>query len=167
MNKSLSSLDLLKNCGNDMKIVSYPDLINYNSINQLFGNKKCIILLYLTKKNYGHWTLITKHPNYYEHFDSYGVEPDKELLFTNVHFRLNNNMFYPLLSYLYYKSKKPIHYNPIRLQAMKKGVATCGRWCLVRYYLKNKYPNVDDFAKLFKNIKNKDKKIVELTKFIK
>lgn len=170
MKKSLSSVDILKNTDGDCKIMTYKELQNYDNMKDLFGKKKCIFLLYESKRNYGHWVLIIKRDEdknketSYEHFNSYSSFPDNELEFIPINFKKHNNMYYPSLTYLYYMSGKKIHFNDYQLQSYNFNTRTCGRFVLVRYWLKKL--NIDEFNSLFKDIKDKDKYITYLTELI-
>jgi hypothetical protein len=138
-------------------ILTYNNLSDYNDIMELFNNNNYCFLLYETKKNFGHWTVIIKHDDSYEFFDSYGFKPDSELKFSPPYFRLCNNMIYPKLTLLLYNSNCNIEYNNKQLQAYKNNIFTCGRWCLFRCLKSN--ISIDDFIKFFNNVKNPDEYI--------
>ena len=52
-----------------------------------------------------------------------------------------------------------VEYNDKKLQSSKS--SSCGRWCVYRM-MRNDL-TIEEFQDLFKNIKNKDKKIISLT----
>ena len=80
IHRSLSDTDLRKLLGTDLKIVKYSDLANVQDLDALLPQPQdyCIVL-YEEMPNAGHWTGLLKYDDRYEHFDSYGVAPDKEL----------------------------------------------------------------------------------------
>lgn len=155
VNSALSSkkiVDFLKTQGyENPKIFIYHQLANYDDIDKVLGENGMCILLYETKKNFGHWVCLFKRNNEIEHFDSYGIFPDYELKLVDENMRDILGQRYPHLSYLLEKSPYKLHYNHHVLQ--KRG-STCGRWCLAR--ILNRNLNENQFAKLFSKYKDKD-----------
>lgn len=148
MKKALSNYDLYKLFDNKINIYTYNELTKFNNIDDAFDKFDVIFLLFETKKNFGHWVCLIKTEDFIEHFDSYGIFPDKELKYTNKSFRMKNNMMLPHLTYLLLKSNKKIEYNDHQLQSKKyKWIATCGRFCALRYMCKDY--NIDVFADFF------------------
>ena len=80
MRKPLSESDLRKNLGEDTKILTYPQLATYDTLDQLLPKPYvfCIILLLETQIS-GHWCALIRNPSQYECFDSYGNAPDADL----------------------------------------------------------------------------------------
>jgi hypothetical protein len=159
MEVSLSGLDIQNqvNCN----IIKYSDIPNYNNIDDLLINDKCVIL-YETKENYGHWTCIYKHGNTLAFFDSYGNNFNEQTKFipTQLNKKLKNN--HKNLIKLLYKSPYNVEFNEYPLQKLEEGVNTCGRWVIVR--LQNPYVSVNEFHKLFVNkLMTPDEIIVKLT----
>ena len=117
-------------------------------LNKLTQRGDNCVILYNTKKNYGHWCCLINHGNRFEFFDSYGIKPDYELgqIDEEVREELGENE--PYLSKLLKLSGKPIEYNAIRLQKYKNGVNTCGKHCVVRIMAK-KIP-IDEYGKILK-----------------
>jgi hypothetical protein len=170
MDYSLSGLDIenvLKKFNKKCYLTLYKNLIKYNTIDELLREARYIIILYETTKNYGHWCCLFKNnKNSIEFFDSYGIRPDDELKYSTELFRKKNKMNFPLLTYLLLECPYNIEYNQYKLQKMTKDISTCGRWVLLRCLLSNF--NIDNFYKIFKNVKNKDKATVIMTEdFIK
>jgi hypothetical protein len=80
MYESMTNYDL-KKYNPDAKIISYPNIYNYNTIDNLFGDSDKIIILYLvTALNNGHWVCLlrNKMKNTIYFFDSYGLGVDEE-----------------------------------------------------------------------------------------
>jgi len=157
---SLSESDIKTMLNGQCNVLTYPELVNYDNINDAMGPHGALILLYMTKQNYGHWVCAFKrNNNAIEFFDSYGFFPDDELKLIPEYFRKVSNQLYPHLTYLLLKSKNKIEYNNVQLQKLKKDVNTCGRWCIVRIMLRNL--TINEFVRKFQD--NGDFKVTDLT----
>jgi hypothetical protein len=135
MDSPLSDSDVRKwlpNC----KILEYDWLEDYETIDDLLPNDTdyCIIL-YEREDHIGHWICVMKKNKKIEHFDSFGLKPDKALLWINKQKRKELNCFVPYLSQLYEKSAYKIVWNKHQYQS--NDANTCGRWCILRilYFL--------------------------------
>jgi hypothetical protein len=165
--KSFSGNEVLELCDDKAVIITYPELADYDSIDDVMKPYGAVILLYETAKNYGHWCcLIKTKKNRIEFFDPYGLSVDKELKFIPQHFRKSNDEEYPHLSYLLYKSKYEVEYNHTKLQKFMKDVNTCGRWVAMRIIMR--YLPLPKFVDLFKNNKcfNSDSLVTLMTSFV-
>lgn len=150
--ESLSNYDIFNKMKKQIRILTYPELLKYDDINKVLSPHKCFIILYMSKKNYGHWCCVIKHKNKIEFFDPYGdYMPDDELENINKEFKKESNQDYPYLTYLLYKSKYPIEYNNYNYQKYDYDIRTCGRHCLVRASLKNM--ELEEYNELMKKIK--------------
>tara|TARA_R110002153_G_scaffold25979_3_gene81894 strand:- start:1454 stop:1948 length:495 start_codon:yes stop_codon:yes gene_type:complete len=161
MDISLSGLDILKNV--KCNLIQYKDINQYNSIEDLLGKYKKCVILYHTKKDYGHWTCLYENNGTIFFFDSYGFIPDDELKFLHKDLKAELNSNHRYLTQLLYNSNKPVEYNEYQLQDRKKNVNTCGRWVILRL----KYPkiSVNDFYDIFKESSkyiNNDELITQL-----
>jgi hypothetical protein len=138
---ALSNYDIMRLLNKKVKIVLYPDLHKYKSIDSLVYPYDCCILLYESKKNYGHWTAIIKRDNAIEFFNSYGGDrdglPDASLKLINPAFRIISNQIFPYLRALMYNSNYELHYNEFTFQKKGHDIRTCGRHCVVRCLCKN------------------------------
>jgi len=136
--------------GGKVKILPYPELVKYETIEELLSPYGMVIILYLQKDNYGHWTTIFyQGKNRIEHFDSYGYFPDDELNFKmDPYFRKVNNMEYPLLSLLLYEAfdRYDMTFNEHKFQQKSKDISTCGRHCVVR--LQNRHLTLEKYKDL-------------------
>lgn len=156
--KSLSSDELLNLVKHKANLMVYSELTKYNDLDKAMGKYGCLILLYETKKNYGHWTCIIKRKSIntnkiiIEHFDSYALMPDDELKFVPEYFRDIGKERLPHLTALLYNSGYPIEYNDHKLQEKMIDVNTCGRWVGMRINLK--HLPIEEFIKLFKGDKH-------------
>tara|TARA_R110002049_G_scaffold85169_4_gene216701 strand:- start:691 stop:1203 length:513 start_codon:yes stop_codon:yes gene_type:complete len=147
ISKSLSGEDILKALDYKCNIVQYKDLKNYNNIDELLGPYKKCVILYHTRRNYGHFTCVYEYNNTIFFFDSYGIIPDDELKFLHKDLKKELNSQHRHLTKLLYNQNKPVEYNEYQLQKREKNIATCGRWVILRL----KYPSisVDDFFQQF------------------
>lgn len=144
----LSGEDIMRMCKNKVKIIDYETMENYKTIDDVFDNNNATIILYETKKNFGHWTLLLKDNDNLEFFDPYGLKPDEELKYdNNYNTRIHNGVLVPHLTHLLNDSPYKLNYNKKRLQKMLKDINTCGRWCVSRVILRNY--TLPEFQKLF------------------
>lgn len=153
MGRYLTGADMMTGSGCKSKIVVYPDLYKYKNIDDLLAPHGVVFLLYEYEPNTGHWTMVFRQGDTIEHFDSYSFKPDREFEFISDDFRKENKMNYPQLTKLLYDSGQDIHYNNFSLQAENRGVATCGRHCLVR--LRFKDMNIYEYYELMKFLTKK------------
>ncbi len=136
---SLSNDEMLKLVNGNANLIQYPELANISNIDQVLRPYGAVIILFLTRKNYGHWICVFKvTPNMLEFFDPYGLFIDDELNFKmNKYFRKISHENYPHLTYLLYNSLYQISYNQYKFQSKMKGVATCGRHTAMRLILRD------------------------------
>lgn len=171
VSKSLSEEDIKRYLKGKTKIISYTELYDYKTIDDLLAPYDNVFLLYLTKPNYGHWTLIFKYPNKNEihFFDSYGYKPDTEFKFIkNMEFRKASKQVYHYIVKLFLDAydKYKISYNNFQLQGHSlpsKKISTCGRWCIARWI--NSNMNEYQFYELFGGDRNNDKDLL-VSKYI-
>ena len=135
-NTALSNYDILLLLDNKVNIVLYPDLYKYTSIDQLLNPYNCAIILYESRKHYGHWCSIIKRDNSIEFFNPYGGLPDDCLNHINLDFRIESNQVIPILKLLMHESPYELHYNEFQFQQKGYDIKTCGRHCVVRCMLK-------------------------------
>jgi hypothetical protein len=139
----LSGLDMMK-LNPDAKLIKYPDLYKYKTIDELFADCDKVIILVLTISNSsGHWTALFKNKQGINYYDSYGVPPDYqfELLSKNKRKELNQPNDY--LNYLLRNSK--CIFNNITYQ--KPNTQTCGEHSSFR--LNNSMLNDKQYLKFF------------------
>tara|TARA_Y100000114_G_C11697914_1_gene296949 strand:+ start:328 stop:852 length:525 start_codon:yes stop_codon:yes gene_type:complete len=127
----LSGQDIKAITNNKARVISYHELANISSLDELMGINKAVILLYETKENFGHWTaLFTIDDNTVEFFDSYGFAPDQELNYATY----NDT---PYLSNLMKSSGYNFIYNDKKLQTFAHDINTCGRWTSLRVRMRD------------------------------
>lgn len=138
INIPLSSDDIMKLMNGKTKILKYGDLKNYKTIEDVIKPYNNCVLLYESILNVGHWILIHLDPKgRIEVFDSYGEKPDDQLKWIDDDFRVKSGQLIPHLTYLLYKTPKEVEYNNYKFQKYDPDIATCGRHCIMRYYLRD------------------------------
>jgi hypothetical protein len=124
-----------------------PNIIKYDELEGVSPERLLrnlpVVILYETGPNYGHWTLLHKLGNgNIEFFDSYGFKPDKEFELMGREYQLPH-MLMELLTKL--SKLTQIHYNQYQFQSKTPGVATCGRWVILRHMFND--VDIDRFKK--------------------
>lgn len=157
----LSKTDIINYFDGKIKVILYSEIKNYKSIDQLLAPYGRVIILYYWKKYHGHWICCFFNVNgNVEVFDSFGSWIDDTLKDISEQFRSETDQNYKYLTNLLYNGPYRVEYNDKALQSKKS--STCGRWCI--YRLKKNNLTIEEFQDLFKNIKNNDNKIINLTK---
>ena len=73
----------------DARVVTYAELANMDSLADLFGHSKHVILhIPIDSLQSGHWVCIILHDNLVEYHDSYGRGPDDAILHSSPAVRL-------------------------------------------------------------------------------
>jgi hypothetical protein len=142
------------------KILKYSELKNYNTMDELLPEKTDYkIILTESQINSGHWCCILKYGDTVEWFDSYGVRPDGELNFISAGMRKILGEDKHHLSRLIKTIKSPTKfiYNKKKLQVLKDGVNTCGRWTILRLVLSKNGYDLNEFLRFINDYcKNND-----------
>lgn len=161
--KALTDLDIKNHLGENVKIVSHQDLKKYKTIDELLPNKRdVVVIIWESKPNYGHWTLLSKyideesHKPTIEYFDSYGYPINEPLKWVNKKYEKDIDetpYLTPLL--MRAKDKYDIIYNSKNFQNKKDDVATCGRHCISRAEsIMNFNQSLSNYIKMMNEIKN-------------
>ena len=146
--QDLTGTDVTFLTRNKANVVMYTQLINCNSILDLFGKYSAIILLFPVQSDTeGHFIAILKNDKNksINHWDPYGLSYIQERAYTT-----NPLVKQHLLGNLYTKAQQNgwnVTCNTYRLQQMKSGISTCGRWSCLR--IRMQYLSDLEFAKLF------------------
>lgn len=152
---SISDDDIKKYFPNAL-ILTYPELANYKTIEDILKKDGYFFLLYLDSPNKGHWCLVSYTPKgAIEFFDSYAYPIDDELLFVdNCKKRKQLGQDKAILSRMFNKTKKDVYFNDIKYQQLKDGINTCGRHCIFRLLLLKKYGmNLNQYEKTMEKLK--------------
>jgi hypothetical protein len=135
---ALSNYDILKLVNHKAKIVLYPNLHKFKTIDQILGPYGACIILFEAKPNYGHWCCLFKvDDNILEFFNPYGGYPDDTLEYIPISFRKISHQCKPYLSFLLYNSPYELTYNEFQFQQHKPNIRTCGRHCVMRILCRN------------------------------
>jgi hypothetical protein len=134
---ALSNIDIVDLLDCKCKIVLYPDLYKYKTLDEILGANRTCIVLFESQPNYGHWVCIIRRDNDVEFFNSYGGYPDDTLKHIETKFALKPHQNKPYLSMLIMKSPYNLFYNEFKFQKEKGDIKTCGRHCVVRAKHKN------------------------------
>lgn len=135
---NISDDDLKRYFGENVQenVIKYSELSKYNDISDLLNKDKSYkIILFENEINSGHWLLILRYNSTIEFFNSYGLKPNADFLFVsrikNWFLGQNPNYLKNLLDNAE-KNGFNVIYNKTKLQQMKKGINTCGRWIILR-----------------------------------
>lgn len=151
---ALSDRDLRKLVNGKASVILYPNLVKYNTIDEVLGPHEACFLLFEAKPHYGHWCLLFKtNPGTLEFFNPYGGYPDDSLNYIPMHFRKVSNQYHTYLSYLLDDSKYELTYNEFAFQKKGPNTRTCGRWCALRLLLR--YLTLYQFKELIDDLSNK------------
>jgi hypothetical protein len=128
-NFDLSEGDINRITDGRANIMAYEDLERYDNINDILGQYGAVVILYETKKGFGHWVCLFKTgETHLEFFDPYGLNVDEELkIAPEFNLREHNGVLNPHLSVLIAKSNYKVSYNKTKLQKVLEHTNTCGR----------------------------------------
>ena len=128
-------------------IIDYPDLENVNNLEEVLNPYGAVVLLYETKKNFGHWVCLLDMGNKnLEFFDPYGLKVDEELLLSDFHLRQHQGQPAPHLTALIEQGGYNVVSNTKRLQKFLEHTNTCGRWVSLRVRFRDS--TLKEFIKL-------------------
>jgi hypothetical protein len=130
------------------EIIKYSDLAGVNSIYDILPKDKSYkVILIEDSPNHGHWCSIYRYGDTIEWFDSYGLKYDGELKFINrcIKKMLGEDKHY-LTDLLKKVKDRKVIYNKKKLQKLKNGINTCGRWVILRtIMMKDFFCDLDQF----------------------
>jgi hypothetical protein len=138
----LSGADIMRITDDKTRIIQYEELETTSNLEQLLNPFGSVIILYTTKKNFGHWVALFRKKNNVkkdlEFFDPYGLSIDEELNINNeLHLRQHNGRITPHLSALISKGDYNVSSNKTQLQKFLEDVETCGRFVALRVRFRN------------------------------
>ena len=109
------------------------------------------MILYEDSPYRGHWVALLKYNGMFEHVDSYGIKPDKELQWTNMKMMLKQAIPY-LSNFL---DDERYIYNRIIYQEIDSDVNTCGSHIVKRIYrLKHYSMDLDAYNEFMLELKD-------------
>lgn len=163
--RPLSDTDIRLDIGNkQFNVIPYWKIKDYKTIEELLGPNEMCFILYVWKSDpspYGHWCLLSKHGNEIEFFDPYGSWPDSQLEKIEEPFRTQSGQKDKALTKLLLDFDGELSYNEFPFQKQEDGIATCGRHCVLRAYLKDM--PLEDYKNLFLNKESGDDIVTFLT----
>ena len=139
--------------GDDISLITYPDLNRVDNINDVFDSKgRCILLFLTSSPTAGHWCCMLNKKKGIEFFDPYGEAPEKQKEGADPALLAQLGERQPRLLELLKKSGRPVFYNTYPFQKDTEGVNSCGRHCVVRClyapYSLEKYKSIIDSSGL-------------------
>jgi len=167
MDRSLTDADIRRATQGRCRTVQYSALHELGDLDQLFGSKDCVALLYQTQSaSYGHWTTLVRDPvkKIIYYCDSYGAPVDDPLDDVSQAVREACHEQHAHLARLILRSGYECDYNDVPLQRLAPGVNTCGRWVVARCLMSDM--SNDDWAALFSRAPDPDELVVELTDYL-
>jgi len=131
---ALSNDDINRILDPPTRILTYPELQECRSIDDVFDELGRCIILYLTNgPTSGHWVCMWRKGNRINYFDSYGDAPETPREAVGGAYDQEE----PYLMHLLQNSGCKVYYNSHPYQSDRTDVATCGRWCVARLLLKD------------------------------
>jgi hypothetical protein len=147
---SLSDADIRKLLGDNISIMTYPELKHLKHIDDCFDSEgRCVILFLTESENSGHWTGLLKRGTTVEFFDPYGDSPEGVRKEISPEMRETLDETRPYLNNLLNGSGYKVSYNRNPFQQDKVGVNDCGRHVVMR--LLNKDKTLDEYKSLIKS----------------
>lgn len=124
-----------------LQIMTYPDLLDKTTIDEVLDEKGRLLLLYLTRsRTNGHWVCLLKRrgTKVVEYFDPYGgYKPDGEGKWLTQSQLREFGQASKHLTYLLQNSPYKVLSNHFHFQKEADDMNTCGRHCLTRLYFKH------------------------------
>ena len=119
---------------NDDMILRYCQLANYNTIDEVVPHDGSFkFILTEDRANQGHWCVLVRYNDTIEWFDPIGMRPDGELSFIPRAIKLCLGQDKHHLSSLLKRTTwLKLIWNKMKLQKVKPGINTCGKWCIAR-----------------------------------
>lgn len=136
--------------GKNSEVMKYNELANYRTIDDLLPlSIDFRIILVEERNNVGHWICVLKYKDIIESFNSYGknIDKQKDMFGTIKNKLLGQQTDY--LTNLVKKSDYKYVINKTPFQSSKKGINTCGRWCILRIIaMKDLFMDLEAFKKM-------------------
>lgn len=161
MYKPTTDSDLMYMLGNRVTIITYDQIKNYETLDQLLQPYQTVIILYPAPSKdedkptkQGHWCCLFVIPgtNILEYFDPYGTFVDDNVKLFNEYDQgvlHGRRPMEPDLINLILESKyaDSVHWNDTQFQSTRINTAVCGLWCVVR--IKNNNLTEEEFERQF------------------
>ena len=149
---SFSGDDIQKLTDNKYDIFRYHDLSKYDSIEQVLGNNKGAIILFQNESaSSGHWVGIYTEGDTLFYMDSYGLDIDEDLQYSQYNLRIHGGQKVPHLTHLIEKSNYKVKTNPYKFQTFRTETNTCGRYVALKLKWRDK--SFKEFNEILNNNK--------------
>ena len=154
--------NMRKICEGEVNILSYRDVMQCESLDDVLGEFGAAIILYETEPQYGHWvSLMSVGKGVVEFFDPYGKRPDSQLQYIPASMHCE-----PVLQELCDAAGAKLIWNEVPLQSETSHISTCGRWSSVRVAMR--FMTLQQFQNFFTKQKlPPDSYVTMLTLFIR
>jgi mRNA-degrading endonuclease YafQ of YafQ-DinJ toxin-antitoxin module len=126
---------MLRMVDNKANLMTYSELEKHNSIDDVLGKDRAVILLYQSHRFDGHWTCLFEshtNPNKLIFWDSYGIPMDEELKFSEFNTRRHQGQITPHLTALIDKSNYTVESNKHQFQKDGNRDSECGSHTALR-----------------------------------
>jgi hypothetical protein len=149
----LSDSDIRLMLGDDISILTYPDLEDHATIDSIFDRKgRCVLLIPRASPTDGHWVCLLKKGREIEFFDPYGEAPENQKDGLSRSKLEELDMDRPILMKKLRASGHRVYYNTYGFQQEKPNINTCGRHAVVRClyapYTIDQYKKIIDKSRL-------------------
>lgn len=139
MDYPLDEDDIRALLGSETRIITYPELAKYKSMDELLDRNGRAVILFLTdpkNRKTGHWIgVFTRPDGAYETFDAYGLPYGGPKRWLTGGELKDMGQSKPLLTNLLAAAGKPVYVSRMPLQKAGRDIATCGRWLALRMML--------------------------------
>ena len=127
---------------NDVEIIDYLDLANYNKIEQLFINSLNVIIFFPVESEFnGHYTCMMYYPEEHviSYFCPYGFSPLRNIILSNYlkRFDANTLSLLPNLIKDFCRNGGKFLINSHQFQSQKNSISTCGKYSVMRILNRN------------------------------
>jgi hypothetical protein len=138
----LSDSDIRTALDDRLNLITYEDLEQYNSIDDVLGEHGACIILYQRERFEGHWTCLwrSNKNNVLWFYDPMGIEMDTEVKLSKFQLRVHNGQEVLHLTHLIEQSNYTVISNTFEHQKNARTINTCGRHCVTRLLFRELNP---------------------------
>jgi hypothetical protein len=166
-----SRQDIQHMMNNKVRVVSYKELEQFKTLDELLDPYQCVVLLYPNygSEDVGHWCCLFSNSSnsYLEFFDAYGCFIDDKIAEFDERQEDDKSFHKPrkiepkLIELILASNYGNVHFNDMPYQSTKYDTNTCGLWCVAR--LKNKHLNEETFQKLYLELPLDNNQLPDMT----
>lgn len=148
MTKAMTGEQITEYLGPEIKVIPYSKVAEYETLDDLLGPARAVVILFEMRKGNGHWTCIFRHKNRVSVFDSLGIFPCDEVDFANPLFLIKSGQEKSHLRELLIECPWNLEWSQYRLQRSSPEISTCGRHVICRLQFPEK--NAAQYAKMLR-----------------